>query len=88
MALYAYININICDILTNLVIGVIDDIILQKLRRYLQFDEEAGQVSPLLQLMDPLQEPVEDGVHHRFAASHQTLSEGASACDEEKQNMS
>ena len=69
----------ICNTQTNLVICVIDDIVLQKLCRHLQFDEIASQVSPLLQLGDPLQQPVEDGVDHRFAASHQTLSEGAPA---------
>lgn len=87
MALYAYVNINICGGLTNLVIGVIDDIILQKLCRYLQFEEKAGQVSPLLQFMDPLQQPVEDRVHHRFAACHQTLSEGAPASVEKRHVM-
>lgn len=38
----------------NLVIGVIDDIVLQKLYRHLQFDKEASQISPYLQFRDPL----------------------------------
>lgn len=38
----------------NLVIGVIDNIILQKLCRHLQFDQKASQISPFLQFRDPL----------------------------------
>lgn len=65
--------------LTNLVISVIDDIVLQKICRHLELNKKTSQVSPLLQLRDSLQQPVEDWVNHRFAASHQTLSEAASA---------
>lgn len=63
----------------NLVIGVVDNIILQKLCRHLQFNEEASQISPFLQFGDPLEQPVEDGVGHGLAASHQTLSKAAPA---------
>lgn len=68
-----------CGLLTNLVIGVIDDIILEKLSRDLQSDKKASQVSPLLQFRKSLQQPVEDRVHHRFAACHKALSESAPA---------
>ena len=63
----------------NLVRGVIDNIVLQKLCRNLQFDQKASQIRPLLQLGDPLQQPVQDGMDHRLAARHQTLSEAAPA---------
>lgn len=66
-------------LMENLVKGVVDDVVLQKLRRHLQFDEKARKISPFLQLGDPLQQPVEDRVDHRLAAGHQTLSEAAPA---------
>lgn len=59
--------------------SVVDDIILQKLWRHLQFYQEASQISPLLQLRKPLQQPVEDGMDHRLAASYQALSEATPA---------
>lgn len=61
----------------DLVKGVIDDIILEKFCRYIKFDKESGQISSLLQFRDSQQEPVEDGVHHRLATSHQAFSKVA-----------
>lgn len=54
--------------------GVIDDIILEKVCRYVQFDKKSSQISPLLQFWDPEQQPVEDGVDHGLATGHQTFS--------------
>lgn len=39
---------------TYLVVGLSDDIILEKLSRHLKFDKEASEISPLLQLWNPL----------------------------------
>lgn len=57
--------------------GVSDDTTLQELCRHLQLNQEASQVSSLIQLCDPLQQPVKDRVYHRLTASHQALSETA-----------
>lgn len=54
-----------------------DDLISQELGRHVQLDEEASQIDPLLQLRNSLQQPVQDGVHHRFTARHQALPETA-----------
>lgn len=62
--------------------GVIDDIILEKVCRYVQFDKIPSQVSPLLQFWDPQQQPVEDGVDHGLAAAHQTFSKIAPVWDQ------
>ena len=68
----------------NLVKGVVDDVILQKIRRHFKLDKKACKVSPFLQLRDPLQQPVEDRVDHRLAAGYQTLSEAAPARHKEE----
>lgn len=58
------------EIADNLVEGVVDDIILQKLCRNVKLDEKSSQICPLLKFRDPLQQPVEDRVDHLLAASH------------------
>lgn len=75
------------SLLTNLVISIIDDIILQEFCRYLQFNKESCQVCSFLQLGDSLQQPVKDWVDHGFAANNQTLSKTTPTWNERKHNF-
>lgn len=58
------------ELINNLVEGVIDDIILQKLCRNVKLDEKSSQICPLLKFRDPLEQPMEDRMDHLLAASH------------------
>lgn len=58
---------------SDLAVDLGDDLISQELGGHVQLDEEASQIGPLFQLRNFLQQPVQDRVHHRLTARHQTL---------------